>query len=365
MGKTNKELARLLFAAKVLAWLLIGFLIYYYILPASLVTLNFVLILFFPFLLGALLGALLEPLVEIANSKLKLPKSISAFVTLLVFVGGILASLTWVVARVITELIKLSNSFPLYAEKFIIGLEYALGQIRILYFALDIPQDLLNKVLEQLEGLSHTALNAINWVIGMLTAVPSGILTMIFAFISSYFFIKDKEKIVQVAYEIFPARVGNFLHKIGGETGSAIIGYIRAQLILMLITMAQTLLGLYFLKVDYVLLLTIFVGFLDFLPVLGPGIIFVPWAIISFLSGNVSFAIALVVLYSILSLVRQVLQPKIVGDYIGIHPLETLISLYVGFKLLGIIGIIIGPILLVVLKGCWQFLFSAGEDING
>src|SRR5690606_5790957 len=142
------------------------------------------------------------------------------------------------------------------------------------------------------------------------------------------------------------------LHNMGTQAGNAILGYLRAQIILMLITMGQTLVGLYVLGVDYTLLLTLIVGFLDLLPVLGPGLIFVPWCVLAFLLGNLRLAVSLLILYGIISVVRQLIQPKIVGDSIGIHPLETLVSLYVGLKVLGVAGLILGPILVVIIKGC-------------
>ena len=151
-----------------------------------------------------------------------------------------------------------------------------------------------------------------------------------------------------------PEKAARIAHRSGVQTGAAILGYLRAQIVLMLITMAQTLLGLYILGVDYVLLITLFVGILDILPILGPGLIFVPWIIVLLFSSRVKLALALLILYAIISVVRQVIQPKILGVSIGIHPLEALISLYVGYKVFGILGVIIGPILLVVLKGLWQ-----------
>lgn len=354
-GRFDKEVANLMLVLKVLGWLIVAFLLYYYLLPAALVIFNLLLPLITPFLLGLLLAALLDPVVNYVTGKLKLARGVSVFGILLLVVGGVLALLIWMIARGIIELVKLSASFPSYAEKAAIGLEYALSQARILYFSLDLPAGWQNILVERFESASVIAINALEWSLGMLTAIPNGVLILFFAFISSYFFSKDKDKINQAILKLLPPRPAAFLHEMRGETGNAVIGYLRAQLVLMLITMGQTIIGLYILKVDYALLITIVVGFLDLLPVLGPGIIFVPWLVVSFFMGKGKLALALLILYSIISIVRQVLQPKILGDSIGVHPLETLISLYVGLKILGIPGIILGPILLVIFKGGWRY----------
>ncbi|NLL17579.1 MAG: sporulation integral membrane protein YtvI [Clostridia bacterium] len=340
---------------KMLGWLLAAFLLYYYLFPALLKTFNFILPLVLPFILGLLLAALLEPLIVLAIKKLKLSRGISVLATMVIVFGGTITGLGWMIARAIMELFKLSQAFPGYAREIVVGLEYLFSQARILYFALELPMDWQNALLERLEAVSAALIGSLSMSLGALTAVPNGILILFFAIISCYFFSKDKDRISQTMYQLLPGPAASFLHNMGNQTGNAVLGYLRAQLILMLITMGQTLIALYLLKVDYALLITVVIGFLDLLPVLGPGFVLVPWIVVAFFLGQTKLAFALLVLYGIISIVRQLVQPKVVGDSIGIHPLETLISLYIGLKVLGVLGLILGPILLVVGKGCWRY----------
>ena len=116
-----------------------------------------------------------------------------------------------------------------------------------------------------------------------------------------------------------------------------------------------SIIGLYLFKfigmnVKYPLLMAIVIGFVDALPILGSGTIMVPWAVISALNGDIKLGIAIVVLWIIMSIVRQFLEPKIVSGKIGIHPIFTLIAMYTGFKLIGIMGMLVGPIVLIILK---------------
>ncbi|MFA5536177.1 MAG: sporulation integral membrane protein YtvI [Bacillota bacterium] len=362
MASNNDDKANLVLAGKVLLWSLVAFLLYYYLMPAAIASFNFIMPLVLPFVLGLLLAVLFDPIVQYVSQKLKLPRGISVFGTLLIIVGGILTAIIWVVTRGITELIKLSVTFPEYAEKAIIWLEYTLSQARIMYFSLDLPPDLYGAMLEQLEGASTKALSLLNWTLATMTAIPNVILVLLFAFLASFFFSKDKDEIKNAVTAFLPKNLAGFFNQVGREAGTAIIGYIRAQLVLMLITMGQTLIGLYLLKIDYALLLTLIIGILDLLPIIGPGLILVPWLLVAFFTGQTKLAIALAVLYSVISLARQLLQPKIIGDNIGIHPLEILISFYVGLKLFGVVGILIGPILVVIIKNIWRYYaFDGGK----
>ncbi|HHW08035.1 MAG TPA: sporulation integral membrane protein YtvI [Clostridia bacterium] len=351
----DKSLKSLIFVLRVLGWLLAAFLVYYYLFPAGLAVLRFLLPLALPFIIGLVLAALFEPIVEFVSRKLKVSRAVSVIGTMLLVIGGTVTGLTWMIIRAIMEIVNLSYSFPMYAERIAVSLQYALSQARILYFSLDLPADWQDFLVRRMEQVSHTVLEVLNWSLGLLTAVPNVVLILFFAIVSSYFFSKDKENIAQALYRILPAQVAGFLHNMGGQAGNAILGYLRAQIILMLITMGQTLVGLYVLGVDYTLLITLVVGFLDLLPVLGPGLIFVPWMAMAFLMGNLRLAVSLLILYGIISLVRQLIQPKVVGDSIGIHPLETLVSLYVGLKVMGVAGLVLGPILVVIVKGCWRY----------
>ena len=97
-------------------------------------------------------------------------------------------------------------------------------------------------------------------------------------------------------------------------------------------------------------LIALGIGFVDALPILGSGAVMVPWAVISALNGDIKLGISIVVLWIIMSIVRQFLEPKIVSGKIGIHPIFTLIAMYTGFKLIGVMGMLVGPIVLIILK---------------
>ena len=119
----------------------------------------------------------------------------------------------------------------------------------------------------------------------------------------------------------------------------------------MLLTFAEIFIGLSILKVNYALLLAILIAVVDILPLIGTGTILIPWAIFSFITGNAGLGSGLLVLYGIVLIIRQLAEPKIVGSSIGLHPLATLAAVYLGIKFAGFIGIFIGPIVALCIKG--------------
>lgn len=106
--------------------------------------------------------------------------------------------------------------------------------------------------------------------------------------------------------------------------------------------------------------MALLIAFSDALPILGSGTVMIPWAVICSMRGNINLAIALVVLFVIISIVRQLLEPKVVSNEIGIHPIFTLASMYTGYKIIGILGMLIGPIVIIILKAIFETLIDKG-----
>ncbi len=114
------------------------------------------------------------------------------------------------------------------------------------------------------------------------------------------------------------------------------------------------------LNVEFPLLAALAIGFVDALPILGSGTVIVPWAVIAALDGDLNLAIGLLILLVAISIARQLLEPKIVSHQIGIHPIFTLIAMYTGFKIMGIFGLLIGPIVLIILRNVFDTLIDKG-----
>lgn len=144
------------------------------------------------------------------------------------------------------------------------------------------------------------------------------------------------------------ANIMEFLSQMIKDTGKGLKGYLKAQLMLMGITFIILTTGLMILKVPYLILIAIAISIVDVLPILGSGVIIVPWSIISFILGNSYLGKGLAVIYIILIITRQILEPKIMGKEIGVRPLYTFLATILGSLILGPIGLILGPLIAVL-----------------
>ncbi len=134
------------------------------------------------------------------------------------------------------------------------------------------------------------------------------------------------------------------------ELKKALFGFVKAQLTLISLTFGIVLIGLFILRVDYAFTIALILGILDLLPYLGAGTVLIPWALYSFFSGDIGLGFGLAILFMVTVIQRQLAEPKILSSKIGIVPLATLVSLFIGFTLLGFLGHIAGPITLVIIR---------------
>lgn len=142
----------------------------------------------------------------------------------------------------------------------------------------------------------------------------------------------------------------DFLRQIINDTGKGIKGYMKAQITLMCITFIIAGIGLTIIEAPYPILISAVIAILDIIPLLGAGLVMIPWSIISFIIGNKDMGANLAIIYVILVILRQFIEPKIVGKEIGVRPLYTFIATILGTMILGPIGIILGPIIAVVIN---------------
>ncbi len=149
---------------------------------------------------------------------------------------------------------------------------------------------------------------------------------------------------------LFPAQNRNLFSEINKFAAGIGFKYVKAYAILMAVTFAELALGLSILRVDKAILVAALIAVIDLLPVLGTGGVMVPWIIVELIKGNIPFAIGLAVLYLIIIIVRNILEPKLIGKQIGLHPLVMLICMYVGLKLFGFIGLFALPVAVVIAK---------------
>ncbi len=223
---------------------------------------------------------------------------------------------------------------------------------------LHVSSDIVKVLQDSTGGLLNSVTNVIrNFLVNLLEFITSMPIILIYIFITImalYLICVDKVYILDQLEHHLPKKWVNKLVKHIRELTKTLGGYLKAEVFLVVISFFISLVGLYLLKfmkfkIEYPLLMALFIGFVDALPILGSGTVMIPWAIISSLDGDI-----------IMSIIRQFLEPKFVSKNIGTHPIFTLIAMYTGFKFLGILGMLIGPIILIVVKNVFATFIDEG-----
>ena len=234
---------------------------------------------------------------------------------------------------------------------------------------LKIPKELIeiiqNSGFSILNKISQIAQNLLTKFITGITVIPKIGIYFAITIIALYFICIDKIYMLDELEYHLPDKWMKELTKHLRELIKTLGGYLKAQAILVLISFIISLIGLYTLyfmgmNVGFPLIIALGIAFVDALPILGSGTIMIPWGIIASLNGDLNLGIAIVVLWIIMSLIRQFIEPKIVSGNIGIHPIFTIVAMYTGFKFMGVTGMFIGPIVLIILKNIFSNFLDGG-----
>ena len=323
-------------------------------------------IFYMPFLISFVLALLLEPIIRFFMKKWKWTRRISAIFVIVISLLIIVGILAWGVVTLFSEANNLLDSSELYYNKAKELIDSMSQNINIMD---RIPPELQSS----LETVENNIINTVtNWITGVLTGitnwimeVPNLILAIFFSIMSLYFLCTDKIYMIDQLEHHLPETWMKRLSKHIKEIAKALAEYLRAEATLIFISFIISLIGLTIysfmgLNVPFPLLAALGIGFVDALPILGSGTVMVPWAILSALNGEIVLGIAIIGLWAIMSIVRQFLEPRLVGKHIGIHPAFTLIAMYTGYKIWNVTGLIIGPILLIILKNIFAGLLDKG-----
>lgn len=183
-----------------------------------------------------------------------------------------------------------------------------------------------------------------------LTSLPNAATVFVISILAAFFISNDFYKLRERFFSILPSFIEARITDVLADLKRALFGFIKAQVTLITITGFIVILGLLILQVKYAFTIGVITGIVDILPLLGTGFVFVPWIIYLFIKGDFSLVMGLSILYAVVVVQRQIMEPKIVADNIGLDPLVTLIAIFVGLQLLGVIGLIIGPVTVVILN---------------
>lgn len=312
--------------------------------------------LFLPFVLGLIVAWLLNPLVRWLHRKLSISrKIISLVLIILIFciIGGALFGLVWAAVK---EVRSLFENWGSVTEALLSMLDTVNNWLHSLERFLPVGSGLNVDILFESVANWLRGLDISGWLASltgrvpdMVSAVANFAIAAVVFLMASYFITGDYPRLRFLITDRVPADTREFCGKVKNIFMEAFGGYIRSQLILTLGVFVILAVGFTVTQQSYGLVLAGVFAIMDFIPIIGSGTVMVPWIVIDIITGEYAHAIGFAVIWGLIAVFRRVAEPKILGDQTGLSPILSLVGIYVGMRLAGVAGMIVGPLLILVL----------------
>ncbi|WP_210364744.1 sporulation integral membrane protein YtvI [Bacillus sp. REN3] len=304
-----------------------------------------------PLIFAFITAVMLEGLVQRIINRFSLKRFqavVSVFISYVLLIAVLGYNLISVIAH---QTVSLSQRTPTFVKDF-----YRTGILPLMrkweFYSKNFPPEVIAQIEDTIEKNINTLdsffQQLIASTINLLTAIPGFLIELLVYLIALFLFSLELPRLKLKLESHLKETTRQKVFMVGSQLNKAGLGFLKAQVILSFVTFLMAAAGLSILGVKYTLLLSLLIVVVDILPILGTGSVLVPWAVIVILQGNNFLGIGLIILFLVITVVRRVIEPKIYSTSLGISPLATLVSMYIGLKLMGLAGIFVGPILVII-----------------
>lgn len=317
-------------------------------------------IVFTPFLISWIIAYFLQKPIAFLKSKCKIPEKLSSIVLILLVISTISALIVLIFNKLFSELSSLyayatsnSDSITQSVLSTFDSFESAIDKFPFTkYFNVENLGDKIRDVAS--DGLLSVLTTSIEKIPAILTDVvalfPKLLIFIIILIFSSFYLTSDFAGVNQFVLTQFNQKITDFMVEFKRIFFDVISKFIKAYLLLFVITFFVMLIAMALIGIRFAFIVALVIAVVDLLPILGCGTILIPWSIINIFTGNYTLSIELILLYIAITFIKQMLQPRIVGDFIGLHPLASLLSMFLGYAVMGIMGMFVFPVVLIILK---------------
>lgn len=322
--------------------------------------------LLYPFLIALLLAFCMNPLVNFLEKRVRFSRGFAVLLSMVLVVGsmvgglfflsiGLVAGVQYLIEILPSRMDHLSSQLNRFMMEHILPL---INQVTNLFNELNGEQQ--KSILDQIEQAKNDLISGsvvflkglMQSLLSFVRGIPQLAISFLFGLLGTFFISKDWYKIKSWFGNRMPNDSKIKGKEIRDKLKIALVGYVKSQVILVSITTVTTIIGFFILRVDQALMMGLLIGVIDFLPYFGTGFVLIPWGIYSLINGDMFLGIGLLILYVVLVVQRNLLEPKVLSSSVGLNTLATIISMYVGLKLFGLLGLIIGPVTLVIITTC-------------
>ena len=285
------------------------------------------------------------------QQKIKISRKNSVIIVFLLFLLLLGFSGTFLVTKAIGQVINFVEDVPHYFNQ--LNRIYADWEESFHHYASNLPPEFVKQVSESLEDnlttLSTTAKEkiTIDKIAELVSKVPQYLISLLVYLIALFLFMLELPMLRARAFNLLTPQTAEKVTFMNARLTNVIFGFWKAQVLVSLIILAASLIGLFIIAPDVAIIMSLVIWVIDIIPIIGSIIILGPWALFMFLAGNTAMGIKLSILAIILLAIRRIVEPKVMGKHIGLSPLATLIAMFLGLKLLGILGFILGPLVVI------------------
>lgn len=314
-----------------------------------------------PFVIGFAVSLLLRRPSVWLKEKLKLPAKLSSILLTVAVYALVISLLFFVGSQVFLAVSSVIPQLPDFVTKqFIPAVSRTVEFLKELLNQFDIAAaEQIDEWFKELSSsiisiITSFSTSAVKWVSGVAAAMPGIILKIVLTVISTFYFSVDFERIMNFLKGLLPKKAQNSIIALKEKGIHSLKIFARSYILVFVMTFCELSLGFLILRIPYPALLGIIVAIVDILPVLGTGLILLPWGVTCLVIGNIFLGVGLLLLYVIITIIRNIVEPKLVGEQIGLHPLLTLISMFLGLQLFGLLGLFLFPVTLSIVTQFWN-----------
>ncbi|RNA69721.1 sporulation integral membrane protein YtvI [Alteribacter keqinensis] len=321
--------------------ILVAALFFYFIMPVSI-----------PLILALVTALFLTPAVTALSTRTRLKRSISVFAVFMIFLCIISLSTYILTTKAVTQVNQFVESLPHTVNEiafawngFLDNLNEQLGEI-----SPDLVRELDRQVTYTLGNFRtyFEDINFVNHVTNFVIKIPSYLVSLIVYLIALYLFLLELPRLKKKMFSYMTEKTQEKVRFMSSRLSYVIFGFFKAQFLVSIIIFIVTFIGLLFIAPEVALIMSIIIWIIDFIPIIGSIAVLAPWALYHLIAGNTVLAVKLLILAAVLLIIRRTVEPKVMGHHIGLSPLATLISLYIGLQLIGILGFILGPLVVIL-----------------
>lgn len=315
---------------------------------------------FMPFVIGWLIAAIANPLVRFLDEKIKIKRKTGSAIVIIAVIALIILAGYWAISTLVRELVGFIGELPDFWRMLQADFDHA-GSVLEGFSKYLSPQlqSQLASILESIGSLFGSLADmvgtpTVNAVGNFAKNIPGAIVGIIMCLLASYFFVAEHDEVVRVFHKLMPQDFKEKWSVMYGSLKRAVGGYFMAQFKIEVWMYLLLLIGFLVLQVSYAPLIALVIAILDFFPVFGTGTVLLPWAVIKLLGGDYKLAVGLIIIWLVGQLARQLIQPKIVGDSVGLPALPTLILIFIGYKVGSVLGMILAVPVGIILVNMYQ-----------